>query len=278
MRKIGVLAVAFVAFTFMIVGCGTVGKDIEAIKELILADDVWFDAGTPEDTTINEPSSSFFTAESLFWWRGPQTKADPEIDVQVDGDSAWAKWTRNHTAILNIFAFESDTGWMHWTKDISEYSEIRATFKNTGVDNEFDGWELDKISCAIGNSNNSTVSLDSFHVTSARTGQDFWVTDPLNSYYDVADLIAFGSWEEVTVTLYTSGDEAIAFVHTIVGLWPVRDTFSMIEPGIHQGTWVVQLFEGPRFAIFDVMAKNTLYEQEDAYQYSGILLPYQIKN
>jgi hypothetical protein len=279
MKKIVFLTITVLVLTFMIIGCENVEKDIEAIKELVLADEVWFDAGTPEDSTINDPSSLFFTAETLYWWRGHATPLEPDIDVQVDGDSAWVEWTRDHTAELNIFAWEPDTAnpdtgaWYHWTKDISEHSAIRATLKNTGAANNYDGWELDKISCATGNSEGNTVTLDSIHIVSQ--DNDIWLTPPyLDYFYDIDSLTPFYSLEEVNMTAYTSGAEAVVFLHTIVGFWPIRDTFSTVSEGEHTGTWNAQWWPANRFIIFDVMAKSTLWNDDGVYDYSGVLFPY----
>jgi len=47
--------------------------------------------------------------------------------------------------------------------------------------------------------------------------------------------------------------------------------------GVFQGTWNAQLIPGFRFAIFDLLSRNTLLDKTAAYDFSGWLLPYAIK-
>ncbi len=280
MKKICFLAVAFVAIAFMIVGCNIEDKDIDAIEELVLSDEVWFDAETPEDSTREQPTMLMATADSIFWWRGPQAPDAPDIFVDPVGDSGYVEWSRHSTGNVNIFAFLPDTGWVHWDKPLGETSEIRGIFRRTGAAADSNrGWVLEKISCAVGKSDNGTITIDSIHIEAVDGDPKVTIEDPLNTFYDVKDLTAFNSAESVTVTLYTNSENTVAFLHTIVAIWPIRTPFENMGGGVHQGTWRVQLLEHvPRFAIFDVMHESTLWDEDYAYDYSGVLFPYTIKN
>ena len=283
MKKICFLALAAIALAFMIVGCDIEGKDIDAIEELVLADEVWFDAGSPEDKDTSY-ASTMVEADSLWWWirGGPRTHDTADVFVDVVGDSGYVEWSRNNYASLIVFPWISDdTIPQSWIKDLSEKTEIHGIFRRTGTASEDDrGWELEKISCAVGASNNTnTVSIDKIEIEAVDGDPKVTIEDPLNTFYDVKDLVAFNSAESVTVTLYTNSENTVVFLHTIVAIWPIRTPFENMGGGIHQGTWRVQLLEHvPRFAIFDVMHESTLWDEDYAYDYSGVLFPYTIKN
>jgi hypothetical protein len=282
MKKICCLALVAIALAFMIVGCDMEGKDIDAIGELVLADEVWFDAGSPEDKDTSY-ASVMAEADSLWWWiRGPQEHDDPIIDVYVDGDSAYVEWSRNNSGSIIVFPWVGDdTVPETWIKDLSENAKIRGIYRRTGeVSDENRGWELEKISCAIGSSNDTNaVSIDKIEIEAVDGDPKVTIEDPLNTFYDVKDLVAFNSAESVTITIYTNSENTVAFLHTIVAIWPIRTPFENMGEGVHQGTWQVQLLEHvPRFAIFDVMHESTLWDEDYAYDYSGVLFPYTIKN
>ncbi|MBN2378189.1 hypothetical protein JXM67_00080 [candidate division WOR-3 bacterium] len=279
MKKIAYITAALIALAFIVVGCQNVDEEMEAIKQWVLEDTTYFDASTPVDSTNGESSNILMaTADSIFWWRAAQNLESPDVDVDVKGDSGWVEWTRHHTAKLNIFAFVPDTGiWVHWVKDFGETAKIRGIFRKTGVDSDpYRGWTLEKISCAVGNSDNSTVAIDSIKITSQ--ANDLLLKPPYeDQFFDLDSLIKFKSLEPVSITLYANGEETVAHLHTTLGLILVRDTFSNTA-GVHTGTWNTQFWPSFRFAIFDLMKKSTLWEEEAAYDYDGVLLPYLIKN
>ncbi|TKJ37217.1 hypothetical protein CEE36_11255 [candidate division TA06 bacterium B3_TA06] len=279
MKKICFLALAAIVLAFMIVGCDIEGKDIDAIQELVLADEVWFDANTEVDSTGG--GSMFFgdTASGVIWWRTAQTHDEPVIDVQVDGDSGWVEWSRGNFGSVTIWAFVPDSNkWFFWEKELSETAKVRAVFRKTGSDADPNrGWELEKISCAVGASTGGDLNIDKIHITSAETGYDFEITDPLDTYYDIdEDMVTFKAGEEVTVTLYVNDTNTVAFIHSFTLLGYVRGPFPENEGGVHSGTWEVQRIPFPRWVIFDVMTKPTLYDSEGEYEFSGILFPYYI--
>jgi hypothetical protein len=278
MKKIVLISLAIIVAGFMATGCQNVDEEIEAIKQWVLDDTTYFDPSTPEDTALDNPSGSvLLTADTIFWWRGPQTPETPDVDVQVTGDSGWVEWTRHHTADLNIFAFEPDTGWMHWVKDFGETTRIRGIFRKTGTDADpYLGWTLEKISCAVGSSDNSSVSIDSFKLVT-QSNEILLAAPYEDEFFHIDSLVKFKSLEQISITLYTNDEETIAHLHTFL-LWPVRDTFSNAGGGIHQGTWNAQLWPSFRYAIFDLMKESALYEQEGVYDYDGVLLPYVISN
>jgi hypothetical protein len=169
--------------------------------------------------------------------------------------------------------------WVLWDKNLAETAEVRATFLRTGtVDDEHRGWQLHTISLAYGASDSvNTVRIDSVRIN-CLSYPDLLIADPLNTYYDVEDLLTFQSLEDVTVTLYTNVVDGNAFLHTFILAWPyyVRLPFANMGNGVYQGTWNAQIIAVPRFAIFDLLSHSTIYTETDPYDFNGWLLPYTI--
>jgi hypothetical protein len=292
MKKIVLAAMSVAIVAGVFVNCNIIDdQDYEAIKALILDDDVWFNANTvvgdstTEDTTAVMVMAADSTAWVL-WWRGPQTHGDSAtVDISIEGDSAYVEWSRPNYGKIGIIAgivrdsAQTDTI-VYWEKDLVETAYLRAIFRHTRARNDYKGWELEKISCAWGASEDGTVNIDSVHIQSAQTGYDIMITDPANTFYDVTDLVSFKPQEDVTVTIYANEPNTDAFLHSFVLLWPfyVRDKFDSDGNGVHTGTWKAQLIEFPRWAIFDLMSTGTLWDGESAYDFAGVLFPYAISN
>jgi hypothetical protein len=273
-RKLYVFAI--LALAVMVSQC-TKETDEDAIKDLIAADTVWFNPNSEVDSTSGDEDQDTL----VIWWRGQQTHDDPIIDIQIVEDSAWVSFSRGNFGYFYTLARIDTMPWVLWTKDLSETAEIRATFLRTGTENdEYRGWQLNTISLAYGVSNTvNTVAIDSVHI-SCLSYPDLWIRDPLNTYYEVEDLITFQALEDVTVTLYTNVADGHAFLHTFILAWPyyIRLPFENMENGVYQGTWDAQLIPFPRFAIFDVMAHSTIYSPDGPYDFNGWLFPYNIAN
>jgi len=255
-------------------------KDKEAIMTLIQQDSVWFNVNTEVDSTGEETLLLSEDSVTIIWWRSKQTHPDTNINITVENDSAYVEWERTNVGKLNIWAYTvSDSSWHFWQKDVNETARLNAIFLRTGdVSDENRGWELKKISCAWGQSNEqSTVFIDSVKIES-ESNPSLVIKDPLSTFYDVDSLVTFKPAEEVKITLYTHGSESRAFLHTFILVWPfyVRTRFTPKEEGVHEGTWHAQLIEFPRYAIFDLLNYNTLYTEEGKYDFNGWLLPYTI--
>ncbi len=256
--------------------------DKNAITNLIKKDSVWFNANTEVDSTDN--SGSFLmmgdTATAVIWWRTKQTHPDTNITINVVNDSAFVEWERTNQGELVIIAYTpSDSAWHTWRKELFETARLNAIFMRTGNPSDEDrGWELYKISCAWANSDDNTVFIDSVKIESESNGT-ILIVDPANTFYNVDSLITFNSGEELKVTLYTHGSDAEAFLHTFVLVFPfyLRVKFKKEGDGIFTGTWKAQIIPFPRYAIFDLLNHNTLYEEETPYDFNGWLFPYNIK-
>lgn len=258
-----------------------IDKDQQAIESLIKADTVWFNTNTEVDSA--EPTAQILVQTedtAIIWWRGKQTHPGATIDIEIVGDSAYVEWTRGNKGNLNIWTGIPGEPAKFWQKEVVETAKLNAVFHRTGsVSDPNRGWVLEKISCAWGESDNvHTVKIDSIRIESA-SNSNLVIKDPLSTFYDTTNLITFAPAESIDITLYTSGPEANAFLHTFILILPfyVRTPFQNLGNGIHKGTWRAQLIPFPRYAIFDILNHKTLYTEEESYDFNGWLLPYNIK-
>ena len=252
--------------------------DKAAVQALVEQDTVWFDASTTVDST---GTGGFFDSDTnVLWWRGTQTHDDPQLEVEVVGDSAWVAWSRRNLGDFYVLANLPTDSLVLWSKKVAETARLRGVFKREGQTNDDDrGWVLDKVSLAYGRSDSSqTVSIDSMKIVSATAGEQV-IVDPLETFYGLDNLVWFTPGEQVTLTLYTDAEEGVAFLHTFVLIWPfyVRVPFSYDGDGVFSGTWHAQLLPFPRFAIFDLMTRSTIYNPDAPYDFCGWLFPYTIK-
>lgn len=278
MKRI-VLGIAILALVMVFVYCGKSDEELdqEMIESIIMADTIWFNPNTEVDST----SGAYFIGRdtSIVWWRGPQTHSEPIIEIHIVGDSAWVSWQRSNAGNFYSFAQWDTLPWVLWTKPLFETAHLRATFLRTGrTDDENRGWSLNSISLAYGVSDSvNTVRIDSLRINSSQYS-DLVITEPLNTFYLIDNLVTFEPGEPVTLTLYTNVIDGHAFLHTFILAWPyyVRLNFTQEGNGVYQGTWNAQLIAVPRFAIFDLLSHSTLYTSEGDYDFNGWLLPYNI--
>lgn len=269
------LAVMILALIVLVSQCSK-ETDEDAILGLIEADTIWFNANSEVDSVSGDEEQDTV----VVWWRGVQTHDDPVIEIQITGDSAWVSWSRGNFGHFYSLARIDTMPWVLWDKNLSETAQVRAIFMRTGTeDDEHRGWELSRISLAYGESNTvNTVRLDSIRIRTSTEAMDIMIRDPLNTYYDIDNLVTFQAGEPVTLTLYTNTVDGHAFLHTFILAWPyyVRLPFANMGAGVYEGTWSAQLVAVPRFAIFDVMPHSTIYTPDQPYDFNGWLLPYMI--
>lgn len=276
-RRVLAALAAFIAL--VLVGCHKqdVAADRAAIIGLVERDTVHFSASTSHDSTTG---GYFAAGETLIvWWRGPQTHDTAVINVEVKGDSAVVSWSRHNFGYLHILAQVPDTTLQLWNKNLVETARLSAIFRREGKESDTDrGWRLKKISLATGASDSvNTVRIDSVRIrTSLR---EITIRAPLTTYFPVDSLFWFTPGEQVTITLWTNATEGVAFLHTFVLIWPfyIRLPFEYLGDGVFQGTWQAQLVPSFRFAIFDLMARSTIYTPDAPYDFNGWLFPYQVR-
>jgi hypothetical protein len=163
---------------------------------------------------------------------------------------------------------------------VEETAKVCAIFKRTGHTNDANrGWRLSKLSLARGQSITNTVRIDSLRIQTQTSNINLVISNPLTYFYNIDSLITFNAQEFVTLTLYTNATNSEAFLHTFILAWPyyVRLKFNKLGNGVFSGTWRAQTVTYPRFALFDVINHNTLYNQNSTYDFNGWFLPYNIK-
>lgn len=279
MRRVLVMAVA-VVMVVLVAACAkqNVEKDKAAVRALVESDTTHFPngtAGSGDSTTGLYPWDDTTVG---IWWRGPQTHDSvPTIDVNISGDSAWVSWQQRNYGQLFHWVRTSDTTAEKWTKTLQEKVRLNAIFIREGKQSDTDrGWRFKRLSLAFGQADPAgTVLIDSVRIQSSL--RNILIKDPLNSYYQLDSLISFTPAELLTITLYTNADNGFAFLHAFWGWLFIRVPFESMGNGVFQGTWNAQLIPGFRFAIFDVLSRNTLLNKEAAYDFAGWLLPYAIK-
>lgn len=279
MRKALVVALMFVFAATCFVACQKpeFETDEDAVRALVKGDPAHFTSGTAGDSTENAQLSEDTTMGK--WWRGPQTHdSAATIDVQVQGDTARVGWHQHNYGEVFHWIMTSDTTAAKWTKPLQEAVQINGIFRREGSDTAaYRGWKLNKISLAYGQSETtSTVRIDSLKIHSSL--RDILIVDPLAAYYHVDSLVAFTPGEQLDITLYTNATEGYAWLHAFWGSAFVRMPFDDQGSGVFTGTWHAQMIPGFRFAIFDLMTRNTLMDKTAPYDFKGWLFPYLIKS
>jgi hypothetical protein len=279
MRKALVLALMVTFAVTFFASCKKqqdVDKDKAAVRALVETDTTHFNSGTAGDSSENSLAADDTTMG--IWWRGPQTRDSvPVIDVEVAGDSAWVGWHQhNYGEIYHWVRITGDTA-VKWTKPLQEAVQMNAVYRREGKDTDADrGWKLKKISLANGVSETTnTVSIDSLRIHSSL--RDILIAGPLDSYYMLDSLITFTPGELLTLTLYTNVTDGYAWLHAFWSVFFVRLPLEDQGNGVFTGTWNAEVIPGFRFAIFDLMTKNTLMDPVSPYDYNGWLLPYKIQ-
>ena len=278
MRKALVLALMLVVAVSFFASCNKqdVDKDKAAVRALVEVDTIHFNSGTAGDSSENSQAADDTTMGS--WWRGPQTHdSAPVVDVEVVGDSARVAWHQHNYGELIHWVKTSDTTAVKWTKPLQEAVQTNGVYIREGRDTDADrGWRLKKTSLAYGVSETTnTARIDSLKIHSSL--RDMLITGPLDTYYRVDSLVTFTPGEQLTMTLYTNVTDGYAWLHAFWGILFIRLPFQDQGNGVYTGIWNAQIMPGFRFAIFDLMTKNTLMDPVAPYDYNGWLLPYKIQ-
>ncbi len=276
-----VLAIALLACAALVLSSCRKKQDIEAdkaaIRALVEKDTVHFSGSTSHDST-----GGFFTDGDtlVWWWRSAQTHdSAPVIQVWVSGDSGFVEWSQHNYGYFHVLAKPPDTTLQLWTKRLVESVNLRAVFFRTGESTDSTrGWRISGISLAAGASESTrTVTIDSLRIRSAL--RDITIRNPLSTFFSADSMVMFTPGEQMTVTLYTNAEAGNAFLHTFVLFWPfyLRVPFTHQGGGVFVGNWNAPLLPSVRFAIFDLLARGTIYSPDGPYDFQGWLLPYRIR-
>jgi hypothetical protein len=279
-RRLFLFVVALSVTAVMVGACKKADPEADkaAIRALVEEDTTYFKSSTERDYDDTTMLSLAGDTTLKFWMRGPQEHDSvPVIDVEVTGDSAVVTWFQHNYGQLLIWPNIPETTGVLWVKELTERVELSAVFLRQGRETDDNrGWTLNAVSLAAGQSElDSSVRIDSVRIASSL--RDIVIADPLGAFYRVDSLMWFTPGELLTITLYTNVPDGQAFLHTFLGVVPVRIPFDSEGEGRFTGTWHAQLFPWLRFAIFDVVSRNTLYHPTEPYGFRGWLLPYLIK-
>ena len=281
--------ILFLAILIALPGCSKKSEnpqltDEEAIQEFASGSD-WFKLTNHfEGEAVSDSGDTSTTAGKILWdtltvlWGRKITgHPDPQATIEITGDSAFVSWEINTVGYFHIVKWVSDSGrWVHIKKPLSETANLHAIFKRMDETNlTYRGWELTKISGAEGTSDSvCTVEILSVNIQS-ESYPDTTITDPL-VLFDIEDVLTFQTGEEVTLTVETNGMPAELFLHVFTDHWPwhFRIPFHNEEDGTYTGTWTVQRIPAVRFAVFDLLHHDTIYDDSYPYDFNGWLFPY----
>lgn len=279
--KRAVLAVAVLAAVVLMLPSCKKKQDVEAdkaaIRALVEQDTVHFAGSTSHDST----GGSFADGETLvWWWRSAQTHdSTPAVEVWVSGDSGFVEWSQHNYGYFYVLAAVPDTTLQLWTKTLVENVSLRAVYFRTGESTDSTrGWQISGISLAAGASESTqTVTIDSLRILSSL--RDIVIRDPLNTFFNADTMVMFTPGEQMTVSLYTNASGGNAFLHTFVLFWPfyLRVPFTHQGDGVFVGNWNAPVIPSVRFAIFDLLARSTIFTPDQPYDFRGWLLPYRIR-
>lgn len=285
--------ILFLAVLIALPGCSKKSSnpeqltDREAIEDLASGSD-WFKLTNHfEGEAVSDSGDTSTTAGkvlcdtlTVLWGRKITGHPDPQVTIEITGDSAFVSWEINTVGYFHIVKWVSDSGrWVHIKKPLSETANLYAIFKRRGAVNlPHRGWELAKISGAEGVSDSMcTVEILSVNIQS--NSYDTTITDPLE-LFDIRDVFTFQTEEEVKLTVETNGESAKPFLHIFTHHWPwhFRIPFQKEEGGTFIGTWRVQRIPAVRFAVFDLLHHDTIYDDNYPYDFNGWLFPYMTKS
>jgi len=279
--------ILFLAILIALPGCSKKSEnpqltDEEAIQEFASGSD-WFkltnhfegEAVSDSGDTTTTLGKGVPDTLTLLWGREIIGHPNSQVTIDITGDSAFVSWEINTLGRFHILRKLPDT-LIHIEKPLSETANLYAIFKRRGETNlTYRGWELTKISGAEGTSDSvCTVEILSVNIQS-ESYPDTTITDPL-VLFDIEDVLTFQTGEEVTLTVETNGMPAELFLHVFTDHWPwhFRIPFHNEEDGTYTGTWTVQRIPAVRFAVFDLLHHDTIYDDSYPYDFNGWLFPY----
>jgi hypothetical protein len=124
-----------------------------------------------------------------------------------------------------------------------------------------------------------TVNIDSFRLETDNY-PDTLVTDP-TEFFSIDDVWSFDPGDEVTITVYANDSTARAFVHVFIAIWPyhIRLPLQHIGSGAFQNEWPwhVANIAGVRLMVLDLISHQTLWTDDNVYDFKGWLLPYVVE-
>jgi len=274
-----------VSLLVIFAGCSKTSSSQE-ITDIITSDfSDWFGtapyAGEEGGDTL--ASSGTKDYKWVFWYREDTLNAPPEISVDVVGDSAYVTWTRNIDGIFHRFPTDTFPP-LDSLQDIPKHLQDTITrygvFMKDGDPNRHHGWRLKKLTGALIDSPNHTVSIDSVKIT---TNTDTVViTDPL-AFLDTTNVLTLSCDDSVNVTVYVDPSKSVlVFLHSRSrrNERPHRWMFRLESPGVFTGWWKAPEMMGRHLAAVDVIEYNTIFSDDGTtypYDSEAWIIPFRTK-
>ena len=298
MKKIILFTVIIGVIAFLSIwGCGenatevdnTPDSDEEAIQLLLDENSTYFETDNQygEEDTTGVRTEGKDEINTFFWFREKTNEPDANINIEINGDSAFVEIQRFYEGILHLFAWENDTTVVTYTKDFNDQSLRYAIFKRIYTPENDPlhrrGWRLQEVSGAETGSPNHTVKIDSVRLN-CDSYADTVFTNPL-AIFSVEDIVKLYPEERCSLTVYTNcGDEIpdYVFLHSWQRNSPhYRRRFSYDGNGVFSGVWFApsntqQSTGRVHHAAFDMLSNETLKDDSLSYDSQAWIFPYRV--
>ncbi len=268
MKKL--LKIALISGIIMVAGCKKKTTEPEETNDLqeiqnIIATSEFFNAleGFSDWNPMTKSSADTISDYLVFWGRKIDS-IDKNVNVQIDGDSAFVTITRNVFGTLHIIATGTDTSF-HVEKPLHHVFTRYALFKKHS-EGEGRKWKIEKISDGESRSVDSfTVKIDSIKIEIPSQGITQVYKNPLEMRKR-EEILQISPGDTVIVTYYTNRENLIAVLH------PRPFARRILKPlgnGIFQGTYHAPMHPGIYHVAFDVLRWESVMTQsypfEDAH-------------
>lgn len=283
MKKVLAIATALLPI-ILLLSCGREAiTDEQAIENIVSTSD-WFNVPstqTSKDTPVTPGKYKDTLIDTVaFWWRAiPASGVTRDLNIQVIGDSAYVEATFHSTGKFNIIGKKDSVNWTGKSKLLQETSSMRAIFLRTGDKNAGNrGWELKKISGAVGYSDDThSVRISSIRIQSVHSYPDTILTNPYETLFDTVNALKFSPAESIKITLTANTSDAEAFLHVFVGTIPIRAQMTNNGDGTYTIYCQANLIKGVRFVTFDLLKRETIHNTDYPYDFDGWLYPYMVR-
>ena len=266
---------------------GTPETDEEAIQLLLNENGSYFETDNQygEEDTTGVRTEGKDEINTYFWYREKTNAPDANINIEINGDSAFVEIQRYYEGILHLFALENDTI-TTYTKNFSDRSLRYAVFKRIfDPDNDSlhrRGWRLVEISGAETGSPNHSVVIDSVRLN-CDSYPDTVLVAPL-TVFSVENFIKLLPEEPCSLTVYTNcGDlePDYVFLHSWQRNRPhYRRKFNYEGNGIFSGIWFAPTIPTANgrvhHAAFDMLSRETLKDDTLSYDSEAWIFPYRV--
>ncbi len=275
----------FIVVSLLVIfaGCSKT-SDSQEITDIITSDfSDWFGAGPyiGQEGGDTLTSSGGKDTTRILWYREDTLNAPPEVSVDVAGDSAYVTWARNIDGIFHRFSVINANPPQIETlpsKHLQDTIIRYGVFKKDGDPNRHHGWRIKKLTGALIDSPNHTVSIDSVKIT---TNTDtVIITDPL-AFLDTTNVLKLSCNDSVNVTVYVDPSESVlVFLHSRRGTRHHRWMFQLESSGVFTGWWKTPRNTGRYLAAVDVIEYNTIFSDDETtypYDSEAWIIPYRTK-